>query len=72
LLIALLAIVTGWGRGDALSAGKQLDVALYRWETGASFRVVGRLFKIGKSTVFKCSCVVAYAIVHVLKEKTIS
>ena len=50
---------------------KQIAIALYRWACGASYRVVGDVFAVGKTTVFKCSRLVANAVIVVLLDNTI-
>ena len=42
---------------------KVIGIALYRWASGSSYRVVGDVFKIGRSTVFDACREVASSIV---------
>jgi len=51
------------GRGAPMPVEKVVGLALYRWASGCSYRVVGDVFKVGRSTVFEACREVASAIV---------
>lgn len=51
------------GRGAPMPVEKVIGLALYRWASGASYRVVADVFKVGRSTVFEACREVASSIV---------
>lgn len=57
--------------GDPLSVEKLLAIALYRWASASSLRVVADVFRVGITTVYRASLEVAEAIKRHLYDEVI-
>lgn len=58
-------------RGAPLSVANQLAIALWRWATGSSLRVIARMFAVGRTTVHTVCDRVASAIIKRLYKKIV-
>jgi hypothetical protein len=59
------------GTGVPFGVGKLIAMALYRWASGASYRVVGDVFRCGKTTVWIACRDVGEAIIKNLGSRVI-